>query len=182
MRAARRTKGSSLDNSFYILAHFQYRDRATNEYEKKNLHLHPYLVSIYHHLQFAANYARDILVPNINKRVAQLKDIVAGKTRSDALPLEEEEENAEAAAKETKKTGEAPMERKKCLRKTVSSASSDDCVKKSQGGGVTDPELLNKLNSLPRPITREVENLCVSFSLPFQNRRSFSALTEYICI
>lgn len=102
-------------------------------------------------LQFAANYARDMLIPNINKKVIELKDMIAGRpTRSTG---ENEEDNGEAAApsNETKASG-SHLDRKKSFRKTVST--SDDYVKKNQG--VTDPELLNKLDSLPRPITREV--------------------------
>ena len=48
----------------------------------------------------------------------------------------------------------APLERKKSFRKTVSTSLTDDCIKNAVG--VTDPELLNKLDSLLRPITKEV--------------------------
>lgn len=47
-----------------------------------------------------------------------------------------------------------PVEKKGSFRKTMSTSQTDDCMKKS--GGVTDPELLQKLDSIPRSITREV--------------------------
>ncbi|XP_043275635.1 protein phosphatase 1L isoform X2 [Venturia canescens] len=102
--------------------------------------------------EFAANYARDILVPSINKKVVELKDIIGGKKPTGTGP-ENEEESLDLAGKEMKTDGDGLMDRKKSFRKTVST--SDDYVKKNQGG-VTDPELLNKLDSLSRPITREV--------------------------
>ena len=102
-------------------------------------------------LQFAANYARDILIPNINKKVIELKDMIAGKPSRQTTENDEEVDEAAATVKESKASGSS-LDRKKSFRKTVST--SDDYMKKSQG--VTDPELLNKLDSLPRPITREV--------------------------
>lgn len=59
--------------------------------------------------------------------------------------------------KKDEKTDMTTIERKKSFRKTVSSSVTDDCMKNSVG--VTDPELLDKLDSLSRPITREVWQL-----------------------
>ncbi|CAK9800621.1 Protein phosphatase 1L [Anthophora plagiata] len=100
--------------------------------------------------EFAANYARDKLIPNINKKVIELKDIIAGKA---PRVLEDAEKDEETEKKDEKSDTGLP-ERKKSFRKTVSTSLTDDCMKKT--GGVTDPELLDKLDSLPRPITREV--------------------------
>ncbi|CAK9806671.1 Protein phosphatase 1L [Anthophora quadrimaculata] len=100
--------------------------------------------------EFAANYARDKLIPNINKKVIELKDIIAGKA---PRVLEDADKDEETEKKDEKSDTGIP-ERKKSFRKTVSTSLTDDCMKKT--GGVTDPELLDKLDSLPRPITREV--------------------------
>lgn len=102
--------------------------------------------------EFAANYARDKLIPNINKKVIELKDIIAGKVRRGSDDAQKEEDESEKI--EEKENVAEPLERKKSFRKTVSASVTDDCMKKNVG--VTDPELLDKLDSLPRPITREV--------------------------
>ncbi|XP_012147081.1 protein phosphatase 1L isoform X2 [Megachile rotundata] len=101
--------------------------------------------------EFAANYARDKLIPNINQKVIELKDMIAGKAPrapEDTNKVEEPEQ------KEEKNDTGHQTERRKSFRKTVSTSLTDDCMKKNVG--VTDPELLDKLDSLPRPITREV--------------------------
>ncbi|XP_076635042.1 protein phosphatase 1L isoform X1 [Colletes latitarsis] len=98
---------------------------------------------------FAANYAYDNLIPNINKKVIELKDMIAGReprTSEDIINCEEEQKD------ETSDT--AIPERKKSFRKTLSTSLTDEFMKKSVG--VTDPELLDKLDSLQRPITREI--------------------------
>ncbi|XP_015430218.1 PREDICTED: protein phosphatase 1L isoform X2 [Dufourea novaeangliae] len=100
--------------------------------------------------EFAANYAYDNLIPNINKKVLELKDMIAGKTPH--VQLTEDVDKVEEHPKEEKNDG-AP-ERKKSFRKTVSTSQTYDCMKKIVD--VTDPELLDKLNRLQRPITREV--------------------------
>lgn len=101
--------------------------------------------------EFAANYARDKLIPNINQKVIELKDMIAGKA-----PRAPEDTNMaeEPEQKEEKNDAGHQSERRKSFRKTVSTSLTDDCMKKNVG--VTDPELLDKLDSLPRPITREV--------------------------
>ncbi|CAD1469352.1 unnamed protein product, partial [Heterotrigona itama] len=101
--------------------------------------------------EFAANYARDKLVPNINKKVIELKDMIAGK----APHMSENTNKNEETEKKEEKSDTGHLERKKSFRKTVSTSLTDDCMKKNVG--VTDPELLDKLDSLPRPITREIE-------------------------
>ncbi|XP_076668142.1 protein phosphatase 1L isoform X2 [Andrena cerasifolii] len=101
--------------------------------------------------EFAANYAYDNLIPNINKRVVELKDMIAGRAPRNA----EETYNVEEPQKDEKSENtEGFVERKKSFRKTVSTSMTDDCMKKTVG--LTDPELLDKLDSLQRPITREV--------------------------
>ncbi|XP_033328697.1 protein phosphatase 1L isoform X1 [Megalopta genalis] len=101
--------------------------------------------------EFAANYAYDHLIPNINEKVIKLKDMIAGRPpRGQAT--EDQTDQFEEQPKEDK--NDANLERKKSFRKTVSTSLTDDCMKKSVG--VTDPELLDKLDSLQRPITREI--------------------------
>lgn len=100
--------------------------------------------------EFAANYAKDKLVKNLLNKVIEIKDVLSGKKPK---PVEPE-------TKEEKKDNEKPVspvltERKKSFRKTMSTT--DECIQKSVSG-VTDPELLSKLDNLQRPITREVRN------------------------
>lgn len=96
------------------------------------------------------------MIPNINNKVIELKDMIAGKPsriKSDNI-----EPNDEAkSTNEEKQKNEGPisaLERKKSFRKTVSTSLTDESMKKTVG--VTDPEILEKLESLTRPITREV--------------------------
>lgn len=49
-------------------------------------------------------------------------------------------------------------EHKKSFRKTLSTSQTDDFMKNKN---ITDPELLDKLESLVRPITREVINFFI---------------------
>uniref|UniRef100_A0A0C9R2K5 PPM1L protein n=1 Tax=Fopius arisanus TaxID=64838 RepID=A0A0C9R2K5_9HYME len=97
--------------------------------------------------EFAADYARDKLMPNINRKVIELKSMIAGK------PLPRDNENEENSPSESKVLDNS-LEKRKSFRKTVSTT--DDTTKSKSG--ITDPELLNKLNSLVRPITREVRH------------------------
>ncbi|EZA61934.1 Protein phosphatase 1L [Ooceraea biroi] len=99
--------------------------------------------------EFAANYARDKLISNINKKVIELKNILAGKT-----PTHENELTTnEVRKKGDNKADEKTVERRKSFRKVVSASLTDDCMKKAVE--VTDPELLDKLDSIS-PITREI--------------------------
>lgn len=53
----------------------------------------------------------------------------------------------------TKTENKSSVEKRKLFRKTISNATDDYSKKKF---GITDPELLSKLDSLQRPISREV--------------------------
>ncbi|KAG7199640.1 hypothetical protein KM043_014234 [Ampulex compressa] len=101
--------------------------------------------------EFAVDYASDKLILNIKQKVITLKDIIAG--RAPRITEDTEMEN-EAEQKKEEKPDPGLLERKKSFRKTVSTSLTDDCMKKAVG--VTDPEILDKLDSLSRPITREV--------------------------
>lgn len=79
----------------------------------------------------------------------ELKNMIAGKT---SYVSENTQKNEEMEKKE-EKSDIGYLERKKSFRKTVSTSLTDDCKKNVD---VTDPELLDKLDSLQRPITREV--------------------------
>lgn len=108
-------------------------------------------------MQFAADFAKDSLVPNINKKIINLTNMLNGKSPKKLLNNEEKkiiEDNnkkIDGDIKETKFPGDVNEKRKISFRKTVSQT--DDNIKNM---GITDPELLKKLESLPRPITREV--------------------------
>lgn len=85
----------------------------------------------------------------MNEKVAGLKRLVSEGRKSSSVrdPMEKPPSTPQ-------KTTDSPgMDRKKSFRKTASST--DECVKKT-GTVVTDPELLRKLDSLQRPITRDV--------------------------
>lgn len=86
--------------------------------------------------------------------MVELKDMIAGR----APHATEDTDTVEEQLKDEKseKTEES-VERKKSFRKTVSTSVTDDCMKKHVG--VTDPELLDKLDSLQRPITKEVRQI-----------------------
>lgn len=79
----------------------------------------------------------------------ELKNMIAGKT---SYVSENTQKNEEMEKKE-EKSDIGYLERKKSFHKTVSTSLTDDCKKNVD---VTDPELLDKLDSLQRPITREV--------------------------
>ncbi|TGZ54804.1 protein phosphatase 1L [Temnothorax longispinosus] len=100
--------------------------------------------------EFAANYARDKLISNINEKVIELKNLLAGKapTYQTELILKELEKK-----KNDNKRDEKFLDRRKSFRKVASTSLTDDCMKKAIE--VTDPELLDKLESIT-PITREV--------------------------
>lgn len=109
------------------------------------------LIQFYIIFQFAANYARDKLISNINKKVIELKDMLAGKVliSQNQLTITEPEKK-----KEDNKTDEKLPEKRKSFRKVASTSLTDDCMKKAIE--VTDSELLDKLESIT-PITRKVE-------------------------
>lgn len=75
--------------------------------------------------------------------------MIAGKTSY----ISENTQKNEEIEKKEEKSDVRYLERKKSFRKTVSTSLTDDCKKNVD---VTDPELLDKLDSLQRPITREV--------------------------
>lgn len=90
----------------------------------------------------------------------------AGKAPTSPLP-----DRKKAAEKES---GESTS-RKSSFRKTASTA--DECMRKSSGAGViTDPLLLEKLEALNRPITREVRPTRMSLSAPVPARKVESYL------
>lgn len=103
--------------------------------------------------EFAANYAKEKLIKNLYNKVIEIKDVISGKKPR-------QQSNVEKEPKEEKKDSEKPVspvlvERKKSFRKTASTSLTDECMQKAVSG-VTDPELLSKLDNLQRPITREV--------------------------
>ncbi|XP_039314941.1 protein phosphatase 1L isoform X3 [Solenopsis invicta] len=103
--------------------------------------------------EFAADYARDKLISNINKKVIELKNLLAGKAFAyqDELILNDSENKKNN--KNDNKRDEKLLDRKKSFRKVASTSLTDDYMKKAIE--VTDPVLLDKLESIT-PITREV--------------------------
>nr|CAD7603787.1 unnamed protein product [Timema genevievae] len=108
--------------------------------------------------EFAANYARDKLIKNLNNKVIELKRLISEgahlkKPAQTNVTGSPQMSRSSFKKQEQDKKQEPNVDRKQSFKKTVSSVT-DECMKKS--GGVTDPELLNKLEALIRPITREV--------------------------
>ncbi|XP_046676999.1 protein phosphatase 1L-like [Homalodisca vitripennis] len=106
--------------------------------------------------EFAANYARDNLINNLNNKVIELKKLIAdGKSERSVIGKPPPSPKLDQRKGSGTEGGES-VSRKSSFRKTTSQA--DECVKKSAGGGgvITDPVLLEKLEALNRPITREV--------------------------
>ena len=80
-----------------------------------------------------------------------MKNLIAGGKKP---PKIDSPAPSESEKKNEKREG-ASIEKKNSFRKTMSTTSrTDECMKK--GTSVTDPELLSRLESLVRPITREV--------------------------
>ncbi|XP_012266723.2 protein phosphatase 1L-like isoform X2 [Athalia rosae] len=106
--------------------------------------------------EFAADYARDKLIPNINDKIIELKNIIAGTPTEFETEKIEPTVKAESKNDDTFKKGDSSnaRERRKSFRKTMSTSLTDESIKNY--AGITDPELLSKLDSLTRPITREV--------------------------
>lgn len=95
--------------------------------------------------EFAANFAKDKLTQNLFNKVAEIKDVMAGKPSSSKEVKECEDE---------KKDPEKPVtptltERRKSFRRT--SSTTDECIKGVKE--VTDLQLLSKLDNMA-PITR----------------------------
>lgn len=102
--------------------------------------------------QFAANYARDNLIKNLINKVVELKNLIATGNRPKP---EHPPPYVDSAKKDAEKKPDAsPVEKKNSFRKTMSTSQTDECMKK--GASITDPELLSRLDTLSRPITREV--------------------------
>lgn len=104
--------------------------------------------------EFAANYAKEKLIQNLYKKVVEIKDVIAGKPVKESKKEECEEEEKKDEEKPV-----TPSGRRKSFRKT--SSITDECIRGSGGAGakeITDKELLSKLDTLARPITREVRH------------------------
>lgn len=94
--------------------------------------------------EFAADYAKDRMVPLLAEKILAVKEVISGKRPADVPAIEPD-------LKESKSFRENPLlvERKKSFKKTASTA--DDVARKE----ITDPELLSKM-SMSRTVTREV--------------------------
>ncbi|XP_026480851.1 protein phosphatase 1L isoform X2 [Ctenocephalides felis] len=100
--------------------------------------------------EFAANYAKEFLIQNLFNRVVDIKNIASGK--SPKITLDPCQPN-DSEKKDAEKPPASPLlTNRNKMKKTLSVA--EDALNKSTN--VTDPELLKKLDSLQRPITKEV--------------------------
>lgn len=101
--------------------------------------------------EFAANYAKEKLVQNLLNKVVEIKDLIAGKP---AKEIKKEHCEEEEKKDEEKPVTPSLSERRKSFRKT--SSTTDECIKGAKE--ITDRELLSKLDTLARPITRDVRH------------------------
>lgn len=99
--------------------------------------------------EFAANYAKEKLVQNLYNKVVEIKDVIAGKPTK-----ETKKQHCDEEEKKDEEKPVTPSGRRKSFRKT--SSTTDECIKGPKE--ITDRELLNKLDTLSRPITREVRH------------------------
>ncbi|KAI5743907.1 protein phosphatase 1L [Diaphorina citri] len=99
--------------------------------------------------EFAANFARDNLMTSLNDKVIELKKIIAQGLHK-LYPMYTPNKPPPSPRPSQKSP-------KPSLRKN---ATTDECsgTKNSSSSQITDPELLSRINSLSRPITREVHN------------------------
>ncbi|XP_032688562.1 uncharacterized protein LOC116852385 isoform X2 [Odontomachus brunneus] len=105
--------------------------------------------------EFAANYVRDKLISNINQKIIELKNMLAGKGTK--IYDQGERTMDEIGKKDNNDSkDEKSLQQKKSFRKVASTSLTDDCMNESFK--VSDPELLDKLESLS-PITRKAR-LC----------------------
>lgn len=95
--------------------------------------------------EFAADYAKDNLMTSLNAKVVELKKLIAQGLHK-LYPTYNPNKPPPSPRSNQKS--------KPILKKT---ATTDSCTDKINTS-ITDPELLSKLNSLSRPITREVLN------------------------
>ncbi|XP_014217466.1 protein phosphatase 1L [Copidosoma floridanum] len=104
--------------------------------------------------QFAANYARDKLVPNIVQTIVELKNLTSGKIPENARKFENSNEKKDLG-KDIKTSTKVELAKKKSLCKTMATKMSltDDCTIV----GITDPEILSKIDSISKTITRQVK-------------------------
>lgn len=98
--------------------------------------------------EFAANYAKDKLIQNIYGKILEVKNLMDGKEAPKEIKCTEKPDEEKPTTPLT--------QRKKSFKKTTSTT--DECIKGAGASGITDKELLDKLDSLNRPITREVKN------------------------
>uniref|UniRef100_A0A023F8K4 Putative serine/threonine protein phosphatase n=1 Tax=Triatoma infestans TaxID=30076 RepID=A0A023F8K4_TRIIF len=111
--------------------------------------VHLYAVFDGHGGEFAANYARDNLINNLNSKIIELKQLI-----SKGIDKNTVNKPAPPSPAIGKKSPASPasLEKKPSFKKIVK----EEGVRK-QSGVITDPYLLEKLESLPRAITREVK-------------------------
>lgn len=107
------------------------------------------LVAVFdgHGGEFAANFAKDKLISNIQKKIVEIKDTISGKIK------EKPENKCDENEDDQDKPSQAVVKRTSFKNSTLS----DDCFKGA--GEITDKELLSKLDSLPKVVTRDVKKL-----------------------
>ncbi|CAH0557570.1 unnamed protein product [Brassicogethes aeneus] len=101
--------------------------------------------------EFAANYAKEKLVPNLLNKVMQIKDLVSGSKDSAGFVKKCTNDDSEEEKKDMEKPSTPSLaERRKSFKKTCSTT--DECIKGAKE--ITDTELLSKLENIT-PIRKD---------------------------
>ncbi|BES89407.1 Protein phosphatase type 2C [Nesidiocoris tenuis] len=105
--------------------------------------------------EFAADYARDNLINSLNSKIIEIKKMIKEGVPEKTYPRRESlaTPNKEVVGKPPPSPRPAPktaLDRKPSVKKSV-----EEGTKKP--GAITDPLLLQKLESIPRALTREVK-------------------------
>lgn len=114
----------------------------------------------------AAEFAKEILVQNLQNKIIEISNIMSGKTKPEETESKEDDCIDKEKKEESTKQPPSPLnaaQRRKSFKKSLSK--DDYTTDIGAGNQISDPELLLKLN-INRPITRE--NI-------FQSNKSFKA-------
>jgi len=104
---------------------------------------------------FAAEFAKDVLVQNLLNKITESANIVNGKvvSKEDYAACPEKTNEAEAGSKQTEEeTTQTAAQRRKSFKKTKTEDFLDEARASAQ---ISTNDLLMKLNALSKPITKE---------------------------
>ncbi|KAL0273557.1 UNVERIFIED_CONTAM: hypothetical protein PYX00_006194 [Menopon gallinae] len=101
--------------------------------------------------EFAANYAKDNLMKNLNNKLIEVKQLSAEGPKDYYPPINNNVEKRTDSQSDEKV--DSSIEKKQSFKKKYSST--DECMNKSGNIGVPDAQFQKLLDAIPRPITRD---------------------------